>query len=346
MLLAGLCLPLVPNWGPGFWPSAPGPASPTTAGEPTPEVAVTASGAVIPEAVVQRVPPLTYPSGYTGSPDESDTAAVQTIASAAPIQDAAVTPVEATVVTTAVPKSPDLQAASSYQWSFPVVLVIAYGIGVAVMLCRLLLGLIYLTRLRHAAGEGAAAVVELFDSCCRELDVRRATLRVHPRVVSPIVCGLLRPCVIVPPDFGELSRPTQHACLTHELTHILRRDSCAMLLTETVRALFFFHPAGALAVRAAESGTRVHLRRSGTTGRNGSAAIRGRSAELWSARGAGGILGRYVGLHAVRPSLNGQAARDPAVGHRRVRPLIFAPARIPDNTMLGIDLRRTGRAAG
>lgn len=125
---------------------------------------------------------------------------------------------------------------------WPQLLMAMYAIGVAVMLCRLLWGLVYLHRLQRASTRADDSLVLLFDDCCETQGVRSATLSVHPDVASPIVCGLLQPGVIVPADFSDRPQSSQRACLIHELTHIRRGDHWALLLTELIKAGFFFHP--------------------------------------------------------------------------------------------------------
>lgn len=239
VLLAGLCVPLVPDWGPGFWRSAE--ESMTTGNGSAGDISI--AGAAAPAPVAAETP-LTFPPGYTGTPVEADEQESDAVAAAEPtrIRGTDEAAVAAPVMSTVVPELETVSETPGPTWSLPQLLMVGYGFGVALMLCRLLLGLLYLHRLRRNSVQASASLAQLFDYCRRELGGRRAMLRVHPQVASPIVCGLFRPCVIVPPDFGELERQTQRACLAHELTHVRRGDSGAVLLAETVRAVLFFHP--------------------------------------------------------------------------------------------------------
>ena len=96
VLLGGVCLPLAPRWGPGFWWSAAGSSS-STPNQPVREVSITAADAAIPERVAPTMAPLTYPPEYSRSPIEPDDRQAPGVASAEPIQEVAPTPVEATL---------------------------------------------------------------------------------------------------------------------------------------------------------------------------------------------------------------------------------------------------------
>ncbi|NNE91973.1 MAG: M48 family metalloprotease, partial [Verrucomicrobiales bacterium] len=60
----------------------------------------------------------------------------------------------------------------------------------------------------------------------------------------PMVIGVLRPVVIVPPSLISGLSPTEvDAILLHELAHIRRHDFLVNLLQSVVETVFFFHPA-------------------------------------------------------------------------------------------------------
>ena len=64
VLLAGLCLPLAPNWGPGFWRSTAESPSSSTGTQPVRELSITSADAVIPQPVDSAMAPLTFPPEY------------------------------------------------------------------------------------------------------------------------------------------------------------------------------------------------------------------------------------------------------------------------------------------
>jgi len=70
-----------------------------------------------------------------------------------------------------------------------------------------------------------------------------AELLVSPEVASPLAIGWHRPAVILPERFDALEASEQEAVACHELLHVKRRDSRAVLLEELARALFWSQPA-------------------------------------------------------------------------------------------------------
>jgi WD40 repeat protein/beta-lactamase regulating signal transducer with metallopeptidase domain len=71
---------------------------------------------------------------------------------------------------------------------------------------------------------------------------------VSARVTSPAVGGLIRPTVVMPPDFDEGLSPKQlNWVLLHELAHIRRGDLWVVMIQRLVGAFFFFHPAAHIA---------------------------------------------------------------------------------------------------
>jgi TonB family protein len=70
-----------------------------------------------------------------------------------------------------------------------------------------------------------------------------AALLVSDAITSPVTFGVLRPVVLLPPQFPELEAQVREAILSHELQHVRRRDWLFLLGEELVRAVFWFHPA-------------------------------------------------------------------------------------------------------
>lgn len=81
----------------------------------------------------------------------------------------------------------------------------------------------------------------------RELDLTsfppRIRLRVSSEVDSPVLCGVLRPAILVPADISEWTTPIERgAMIQHELAHIARFDPLANFFQNGLRIVFFFHP--------------------------------------------------------------------------------------------------------
>lgn len=70
-----------------------------------------------------------------------------------------------------------------------------------------------------------------------------AEILVSPEVASPITLGWLRPAILLPEGFRSLGTAEQEAVACHELLHVRRRDSWAVLLEEGARALLWAQPA-------------------------------------------------------------------------------------------------------
>jgi len=71
----------------------------------------------------------------------------------------------------------------------------------------------------------------------------RAELRIADRIASPVTFGVLRPVVLLPPQFPTLDAAARRAILCHELLHVDRGDWAFTICEELVRAVFWFHPA-------------------------------------------------------------------------------------------------------
>lgn len=70
-----------------------------------------------------------------------------------------------------------------------------------------------------------------------------AEILVSTEVSSPVTLGWLRPAVLLPASFLLLEEAEQEAVACHELLHVKRRDSWALLVEEGARALLWAQPA-------------------------------------------------------------------------------------------------------
>ncbi|MGE5324501.1 MAG: M56 family metallopeptidase [Actinomycetota bacterium] len=84
----------------------------------------------------------------------------------------------------------------------------------------------------------------LFQSLCRDLNIRRCRLLILPEVSSPATVYWWSPRVILPEICEELvASPQLGNILRHELIHTLRCDYLWAMLGDLLCALLFFHPA-------------------------------------------------------------------------------------------------------
>jgi len=136
------------------------------------------------------------------------------------------------VVTTALPTLQGL--------SWQIVLLIVVGVAMLGIL-RLAFGLGYLNRCRRYAQPLAptpAPVSKILEQLGLEVP-----FLVSDRLTAPLTYGWLRPTVLLPGSFCELSADQQEGVACHELLHVRRRDWPVTLLEEMLRAVVWFHPA-------------------------------------------------------------------------------------------------------
>jgi hypothetical protein len=72
---------------------------------------------------------------------------------------------------------------------------------------------------------------------------REIELVVSDRVFGPLAAGIWRPRVVLPSSLiGRLAPDQAQHILTHELTHIARRDQLVVLLQNLLGAIYWIHP--------------------------------------------------------------------------------------------------------
>jgi protein TonB len=65
----------------------------------------------------------------------------------------------------------------------------------------------------------------------------------HDAVPGPVTYGWLRPSVLLPARFQEMTPAVREAIACHELVHVTRRDWVFVIAEELIRAVLWFHPA-------------------------------------------------------------------------------------------------------
>jgi TonB family protein len=127
------------------------------------------------------------------------------------------------------------------RWRVSEMLVAVLLAGLFVRAAWLALGLVRLRRYRRAArplGRAGAEVLDLI----RDI-APRARLLLSAEIASPVTFGVIRPVVLLPSHFRELSPAVQEAIVCHELIHVARRDWIYTIGEELIRAALWFHPA-------------------------------------------------------------------------------------------------------
>ena len=104
-------------------------------------------------------------------------------------------------------------------------------IGVGVMLARLLIALFRTLRIERAG-------LPVTDRCFPP----GISVRESAEIESPVVAGWLRPCILLPPSWRGWPDPKRAAVLSHEQSHLRRRDTVLSLLAELVTLFYWIHP--------------------------------------------------------------------------------------------------------
>lgn len=84
---------------------------------------------------------------------------------------------------------------------------------------------------------------QILDQVCREQGVAMPILRQVPALGSPLACGILRPCILLPQKMVHRGDRTElTAALAHEVAHLARRDVPWTYATRVVQSLLWFQP--------------------------------------------------------------------------------------------------------
>ncbi len=123
-------------------------------------------------------------------------------------------------------------------------LVGAWSLGVALMLLRLSLGLVWVGQLRRHAVFAPAIWQERLDAMALRSGLhRRVQLKLHAALSGPVTVGFWKPIVLLPAALlSGMPVALLEALLAHELAHVQRWDYLVNLLQSLVEGLLFFHP--------------------------------------------------------------------------------------------------------
>lgn len=126
--------------------------------------------------------------------------------------------------------------------------------GVMTYLARLLPASALLRRLVRTSSPATAALARQYGRVARDLGITAPPrLAVSDRIAAPMVTGLRRPWLLVPPYLEARPAWEQRACLAHELGHHVGADVRWSFLVYAVASGLWFHPLAWLARRAHET---------------------------------------------------------------------------------------------
>ncbi len=102
------------------------------------------------------------------------------------------------------------------------------------------------TAFRHIDGSPAANLLmkDILAYCRKRMGIRgKVQLRVSEDGTEPVVCGLLRPVIVVPRTLAPtLGSRHLRDVLFHELAHVKRCDLWVHLIQNCVQVLYFYNP--------------------------------------------------------------------------------------------------------
>ena len=120
-------------------------------------------------------------------------------------------------------QQPDVTKWYSLNW--PTLALIAYALIAALILIRLLTGLLLSLRLLHKTHPSGTA-----------------EFRESAGVNSPVTIGLIRPVIVLPADWPQWESAKLRAVLAHETAHVLRHDPLVQVVSAVHRAALWFSP--------------------------------------------------------------------------------------------------------
>ncbi len=173
---------------------------------------------------------------------------------AVPMEVASITPTEPPIVESIADNKDAARAAAAVSIdtgtdrstfsgsSLSMILPDAWMVGSAVLLLRMVAGLVQVRRLRRTGlpwREGRALAASL----AAETGTRRhIDLLLHESLTTPMTCGVLRPAIVFPNDASNWNDADVKRAIVHELEHVSRLDWLTLGIARVVLACYWFHP--------------------------------------------------------------------------------------------------------
>ncbi|MCA1568351.1 MAG: hypothetical protein LC803_22435 [Acidobacteria bacterium] len=119
-----------------------------------------------------------------------------------------------------------------------------WGLGVLLLLLKLLAGFAATNLLTRRATEFEdPSLTGLFSTLLAAVNLKgRVRLLRSERTSMPIVYGIVRPAVLLPAEAEAWSEERRRMVLLHELTHVTRRDCLTQTLAQVACAFYWFNP--------------------------------------------------------------------------------------------------------
>jgi beta-lactamase regulating signal transducer with metallopeptidase domain len=128
---------------------------------------------------------------------------------------------------------------------------VLWAAGTLLGLLRLITGMLSAGAVVGSANAVSGDWTALCDEAQRRLGRRRSVrIVMSSQTAVPVVCGIFRPAILLPPDAGSWDDRRRRAVLCHELAHVVRHDCLIRLIAQLARALYWFNPLATAAIRA------------------------------------------------------------------------------------------------
>ena len=121
--------------------------------------------------------------------------------------------------------------------------VFLWGAGTLGVLAYLIAGALGSWWIRRAARPLRAPWVDEAHVLAEAFEINRSVAIVESAAVTmPMVCGIWRPVIVMPPAVEHWSDDRRRVVVLHELAHIKRRDCLTQVLAQIVCAAYWFNP--------------------------------------------------------------------------------------------------------
>jgi beta-lactamase regulating signal transducer with metallopeptidase domain/thiol-disulfide isomerase/thioredoxin len=142
----------------------------------------------------------------------------------------------------AMPRAKAVPSGAPLKWQGA--LLIGWASVAALLLAWVLCRYKFVGQLRRSATACSPDLSALLAECREQLDLLQPVeLKITNNTMSPGVCGLLRPVILMPARLcDEMSRPQMRAVLLHELAHIKRGDLWINHLQTLLQIIYWYNP--------------------------------------------------------------------------------------------------------
>jgi beta-lactamase regulating signal transducer with metallopeptidase domain len=115
---------------------------------------------------------------------------------------------------------------------------------VTAMVLYLIRRMLFIGNLLSQSKRPDDSILDIFEQCRKQIGVNRPVmLELSPVAISPSVCGLFRPKILIPQDLPrKLKTEDLRPIFLHELAHIKRDDLWISLIQTILQIVYFYNP--------------------------------------------------------------------------------------------------------